>query len=85
MKGLLYGTTINGGSGCSGLGCGAVYSITTTGTETVLHIFAGTTDGEDPEAGLTVVNGTLYGTTYDGGDLRHEKHYCCGTVFALTP
>jgi uncharacterized repeat protein (TIGR03803 family) len=50
--------------------------------EKVLHSFNGT-DGEDPAAGLLDVSGTLYGTTYLGGE-----HTCdgvtCGTVFRIT-
>jgi uncharacterized repeat protein (TIGR03803 family) len=87
LNGVLYGTTANGGSSCFGGGdCGTVFSITTAGVETVLYVFAAGTDGAMPYAPLTNVNGTLYGTTYHGGN--HDV--CCvaygyGTVFALTP
>jgi uncharacterized repeat protein (TIGR03803 family) len=61
---------------------GTVYSISTSGSESVLYTFAGGSDGASPMASLLDVNGTLYGTTeYDG-----NKPKCnCGTVFALTP
>ena len=90
VNGVLYGTTAEGGAGGScflaGGNCGTVYSITTAGAETVLYRFAGGTDGFAPAASLTNVNGTLYGTTYFGGD----KDECChvygfGTVFSLSP
>jgi uncharacterized repeat protein (TIGR03803 family) len=86
VGGVLYGTTANGGgSGCGGGGCGTVYSISTTGTETVLHSFAGSPDGATPVAALIDVRGVLYGTTYYGG----SGSGCCdvghGTVFTLTP
>ncbi len=80
MKGTLYGTTSWGrayGSGTSS--GGTVFSITTSGKEKVLHSFGKGSDGADPRAGLIHVNGTLYGTTAEGG--AHGD----GTVFALTP
>jgi uncharacterized repeat protein (TIGR03803 family) len=82
VNGTLYGTTENGGNvGCN-LGCGTVYSISTTGAESVLYSFAGGSNGAYPVAPLVDVNGTLYGTTVSGGK---PKGNCCGTVFALVP
>jgi uncharacterized repeat protein (TIGR03803 family) len=80
VKGTLYGTTYAGGTSgnCSG-GCGTVFKITTSGTETVLHSFAGGKHGIYPDAGLINVNGTLYGTTSFGGASGD------GTVFSITP
>lgn len=80
VKGTLYGTTFNGGAhSCGSIGyCGTVFSITTSGTETVLYSFKGPPDGALPVAGLVNVNGTLYGTT-DSGD---PNGY--GTVFGVT-
>ena len=78
-KGTLYGTTGGGGSGSCPYGCGTLYSITTGGTETVLHSFGNGTDGIYPYAALIDVNGTLYGTTDRGG--VHLQ----GTVFTLAP
>ncbi len=83
VSGTLYGTTSKGGAyTCAGVTCGTVFRITTGGVEKVLHSFNGT-DGEDPAAGLLDVSGTLYGTTYLGGE-----HTCagvtCGTVFRIT-
>src|ERR1700691_3467890 len=70
-KGLFYGTTSEGGPpGCFGvLGCGTVFSVNPkTGVESVLHAFTEDgTDGEIPFAGLTYLNGDLYGTTVEGG------------------
>jgi uncharacterized repeat protein (TIGR03803 family) len=86
VDGALYGTTQQGGSSSScGSGCGTVFSITTSGKETVLYSFkGGKTDGQNPYAGLIYVKDRLYGTTAGGGA------YClssggCGTVFATTP
>jgi uncharacterized repeat protein (TIGR03803 family) len=79
VKGAIYGTTVYGGN-CYGYGfCGTVFSITTSGTETVLHSFGGSGDGIYPYAALLDVKGTLYGTTYGGGANGD------GTVFSLTP
>lgn len=81
LNGTLYGTTESGGSyTCGSEGCGTVFSITTDGTENVLHNFSyDEADGVNPDAGLIDVRGTLYGTTYGGGA------YYDGTVFALRP
>jgi len=76
VNGTLYGTTTGGGVN----GDGTVFSVTTSGTEeTVLHSFGGSGDGEVPYAGLLNVNGTLYGTTYEGGANGD------GTVYSITP
>ncbi|MFY9720559.1 MAG: choice-of-anchor tandem repeat GloVer-containing protein [Candidatus Cybelea sp.] len=81
VKGTLYGTTeYGGGYSCdTSLHCGTIFSIKPSGTEKVLHSFGSGSDGKYPTAGLTDVNGTLYGTTSAGGQ------YGNGTVFALTP
>jgi uncharacterized repeat protein (TIGR03803 family) len=94
VGGKLYGTTSGGGMyGCGNYSgsnydpCGTVFSITIGGKEKVLHYFGsyGSGDGDDPNAALIEVNGTLHGTTSIGG-----SHYCpvypglCGTVFTIT-
>jgi uncharacterized repeat protein (TIGR03803 family) len=80
VNGTLYGTTSSGGSvACQKNGCGTVFSITKTGTEQVLHAFAGApSDGSNPYASLIDVNGTLYGTTAGGGTNND------GTLFSIT-
>ncbi|HEV3092058.1 MAG TPA: choice-of-anchor tandem repeat GloVer-containing protein [Candidatus Cybelea sp.] len=75
VEGKLYGTTILGGTN----GDGTVFSVTPSGTETVLHSFGGSGDGAYPESGFLRVNGTLYGTTMEGGTSGY------GTVFSITP
>jgi uncharacterized repeat protein (TIGR03803 family) len=92
FKGTLYGTTSWGGVyECSSgkVGCGAVYSITPSGTETVLHSFKGGEDGAFPFARLIVRNGTLYGTTSGVAVVPLRGEMCpqqgCGTVFSITP
>ena len=63
--GNFYGTTGQGGSG----GLGTVFKITSSGTVTLLHSFAGgTSDGSGPNGGLVQgTDGNFYGTTYAGG------------------
>jgi uncharacterized repeat protein (TIGR03803 family) len=74
----LYGTTEGGGTN----GYGTVFKIDTSGTGfATLHAFAATTsgtnsDGAEPEAGLILSGGTLYGTASLGG-----RGY--GTVFSV--
>jgi uncharacterized repeat protein (TIGR03803 family) len=85
--GTLYGTTPNGGSNsaCQAAnGCGTVFSIPSSGgTPTTLHSFSGNSDGANP-SGMLFLNGTLYGTTYTGGDDTCNPKSGCGTVFSLT-
>jgi uncharacterized repeat protein (TIGR03803 family) len=73
-KGNLYGTTEFAANGP-----GAVFEVTPSGDETLLHTFAGS-DGADPLAALVQdTKGNLYGTTTEGG--AHNK----GVVFQLVP
>jgi uncharacterized repeat protein (TIGR03803 family) len=85
VNGTLYGTTQFGGAyDCHEITCGAgtVFSITTDGTEKVLHSFGEGTDGNDPAAGLTDVSARLYGTTTSGG--MYGAEICGGrTVFSV--
>jgi uncharacterized repeat protein (TIGR03803 family) len=78
-EGSLYGTTTFGGdTTCNSRGCGVVFKLSATGTETVLHTFTGGTDGEYPYAGvIRDSDGNLYGTTKDGGATH-------GTVFKVS-
>ncbi len=86
-KGNLYGTTSVGGSS----GMGTVFELTRgtggTWTETVLHSFAGGSDGAYPHAGLVLKGNSLYGTTLQGGTGAACGYFgngSCGTVFKLT-
>src|SRR5207249_2869475 len=76
-EGNFYGTTKAGGVG----GGGTVFKLDTTGNETVLHNFIGSTgDGLTPYAALIQdTAGNLYGTTTGGGV------YGKGTVFKIAP
>ena len=77
-KGNLYGTTSGGGT----FRFGTVFKIDSRGNETVLHNFAGGSDGESPMAGLVLDSkGNLYGTTIAGGVVGK---YGYGTVFEIS-
>jgi uncharacterized repeat protein (TIGR03803 family) len=74
--GRFFGTTTGGGNA----GNGTVYSIDAkSGDEKVLCNFAGGSDGATPFAGLLVLKGALYGTTFFGGPANN------GTVFKVDP
>ena len=87
-NGVLYGSTQSGGGGtCQTIsyraGCGTLFTVTTTGSESVLHRFGGGTDGSNPTQDLLDVGGTLYGTTPNGGTAVCVAG--CGTLFTYTP
>lgn len=87
-QGNLYGTTEFGGSvSCADsirFGCGTVFKLTPSGTESTLHNFAGSPDGDYVKAGLIAdAQGNLYGTTTAGG--RTFAGSTFGTVFRVTP
>jgi len=71
----LYGTTRNGGVN----GDGTIFKITTGGAINTLYSFTSGSDGGHPSAGvITGTDGSLYGTTSEGGSFGY------GTVYQLT-
>jgi len=89
-SGRLYGTTFSGGNSAFG-NLGTVFQLTppavagTPWTETVIYNFAGGTDDANPMSQLVFgKNGSLYGTTFNGGGTVCQGEGC-GTVFALEP
>jgi uncharacterized repeat protein (TIGR03803 family) len=92
MNGEFYGTTAAGGdyqcyitSGPSG--CGTIFAVNTEGKERVVHIFDGEPDGVEPEGGLIVFDGLLYGTTALGGKgCEYDSGAApgCGTLFVTS-
>ena len=76
--GNLFGTTTGGGAS----GFGTVFKLDATGNETVLHSFAGGSDGAGPSAGLIPGGPDLYGTTVGGG--RRASEPCSSWIRAAT-
>ena len=76
-NGSLYGTTYAGGTNLAG----TIFSVTTSGTQTLLYSFkGGTKDGANPTGGLTLgTDGNFYGTTQQGGTATQ------GILFKITP
>jgi uncharacterized repeat protein (TIGR03803 family) len=100
--GSLYGTTQFGGIGSCVLhyGCGTVFQLARTRgpskvpegiwNKTVVHYFAGQSDGGSPQGDLILdQSGNIYGIAMGGGwpasDCGDHLPYSCGTVYALTP
>jgi uncharacterized repeat protein (TIGR03803 family) len=87
QAGNLYGTTYEGGK----YGCGSVFQLVPNSggswTESVLHSFSCKgAAGTFPKAGLAVDQaGSLYGTTFYGGNLSICNNVGCGVVFKLAP
>jgi uncharacterized repeat protein (TIGR03803 family) len=81
-SGNLYGSTPDGGANNAGI----VFELSPAGgglwTETVLHSFNNSVDGEQPFSSLIFdAQGNLYGTTAYGPNCGLG----CGTVFELSP
>lgn len=96
-NGVLYGTTVFGGSGncvtSFGTGCGTVYKLA-GGHESALYSFMNQADGGFPAANVIAdAAGNLYGSAVLGGDLnctpggsrRQGNPPGCGTVFKISP
>lgn len=77
LHNVLYGTTYEGGQ----QGFGTLFSVTLGGRARVVHTFGtGSSDGTLPASPLTVLDGSLYGTTYGGGGSGSD-----GTVYRFRP
>ena len=84
--GNFYGITALGGDPtCS---CGTVFKLTKNGSLKVLHSFKGGKDGSQnqgqPELGLVMVNGDLYGSASFGGVSGCDGNLGCGVLFKVT-
>ena len=63
-QGNMYGGT----GGCGTSNFGVVWKVSKNGTETILHNFSGTSDGQSPLAGVILdADGNIYGSTNTGG------------------
>jgi uncharacterized repeat protein (TIGR03803 family) len=83
--GNLYGTTGYGGqTNCDdGSGCGTVFKLAPDGSEEVIHMFTGGSDGNFPRGDLIEHDSGLYGMAGAGGGDCGEPFGRCGTVFRL--
>jgi uncharacterized repeat protein (TIGR03803 family) len=73
--GNLYGATYTGGFN----NLGTVYRLDASGNITILHSFAGGSDGFGPHGRIYVTgDGTVYGATGQGGG-------GCGVVYKIAP
>jgi uncharacterized repeat protein (TIGR03803 family) len=90
--GSLYGTTLYGGSA----GDGTIFKLQPSPTichsilcpwdETVVHSFAGGTDGAEPSSGVSFdAAGNFYGTTQMGGAGMYCGQAGCGVVYKFAP
>ncbi len=71
-----YGTANEGGMN----GAGSIFSVNTNGSAfTVLHTFSSATEGQNPEGGLVLAGGTLYGTARNGGPGGSGTAFSIGT------
>ena len=87
-SGSVLGSTQQGGNlSCNPpSGCGVVFAVSSTGTETVLHRFAGAAAGDGSGPGGLVVDtktGMLYGVASGGGAESSACVNGCGTVFSI--
>lgn len=81
-QGDIYGAALFGGSQrCEG-GCGTLFELDAGGKFTVLHTFAGGSNGMSPYAVVLDAAGNLYGSS-DGGN--SSCNFGCGIVFKLAP
>ena len=79
--GNVYGTTVGGGAS----NFGTVYKVSSDGTGTVLHSFAGGSDGSAPTGGITRDKvGNLYGTIGYGGTSNLGYVFKIDTAGVLT-
>jgi len=53
----------------------------TSSSYSTIYRFQGGKDGENPVAGLTTLDGNLYGTTFYGGNRKCYPNAGCGTAF----
>jgi uncharacterized repeat protein (TIGR03803 family) len=82
-NGNIYGSTLYGANSACHYGCGTVFEVTPSGTETQLFLFSGS-NGTWPEGVVRDAKGNLYGVTgYGGNPGCHEIG--CGLVFEITP
>jgi uncharacterized repeat protein (TIGR03803 family) len=90
--GNFYGTSFDGGVGTycpgGGGGCGVVFRLTPAGALSILYSFCtqpNCADGMSPYGLVQATDGSLYGTTDEGGNGYDGYNSGAGTVFKITP
>jgi uncharacterized repeat protein (TIGR03803 family) len=83
VNGSFYGTTYRNGS----YGGGTLFALDAQGTLRIVHSFRRGSDGFRPIAGVTELNGTLYGTTAYGGTECAGRPHCAGdgVIYRVLP
>ena len=85
--GNFYGTTLQGGTNTNCRdGCGTVFRISPSGSNTTLYSFAGSPNDGNYPGGVLVQgsDGNFYGTSFYGGTSANCNGGC-GTVFRISP
>jgi uncharacterized repeat protein (TIGR03803 family) len=88
--GNLYGTASEGGTvNCDNStdGCGVLFKVNPTGTESVLYSFAGGASGGTPLGGLVPDStGNVYGTAFSAGNQSRKcaLNHGCGVVYQVS-
>jgi len=85
-KGNLIGTTIAGGPGPCGGGCGTVFRLNPAGEFSLVYTFLNGPDGGVPSGSVASdVEGNVYGETQVGGDVAGKCFSVggCGTIFRI--
>lgn len=83
LDGNIFGVANTGGIGSPGLG--VIFELNAAGVQSVVHSFAGGSDGQNPFGGLERDNNdNLYGNAVYGGDLSCAATGC-GLTFVAHP
>jgi len=85
-KGNLIGTTVAGGSGRCGGGCGTVFRLNRAGEFSLLYTFLNGADGGIPSGSLAIdAKGNIFGETEVGGNVSGKCFSVggCGTIFRI--
>jgi uncharacterized repeat protein (TIGR03803 family) len=79
--GNLYGMAFSGGANYTG----AIFKITTSGTESLIYSFGAAPDANYPAGGLVYHSGALYGASISGGNGPcNNGNQGCGAIFKVT-
>ena len=86
QRGNLFGTTIAGGDGPCGGGCGTVFRLNQKGKFSLLHTFQNDAQGGVPSGSVAMdAQGNIFGETQVGGNVTGKCFSLggCGTIFRI--